>query len=311
MKNPPSGVGVPSAGSPGGAGFDRGVLLFDTYSLLFRAHHALPPMNTATGFPTSALYGFSAVVLKVLREQRPARLAFAVDAPAKTFRHVRYPEYKGTRDALPSALGPQLRRLPDLLRAFCVPTFEVPGFEADDVLATLAHGLAAENCPVIVVSGDRDMLQLVTDTTRVLFVGARGREATLFDVAAVHQRFNVGPERLPSFTALVGDPSDNIPGIAGVGPRSAARLLQDFTDVADILEHLDAVSSKALRDKLTAGADQMKVNEELARLRRDTPLPEGARAAPLTAASLAELQREFEALEFRSLVPRLQALRVG
>src|SRR5262245_26263072 len=155
------------------------IVLFDTYSLLFRAFHALPSMCTSRGFPTSALYGFCSVVIKVLREQKPRALSFAVDAPVRTFRKERYAEYKTGRQKAPSELVLQLDRLDELFEAFGVPAFCTPGFEADDVLATLARRLAAEGTSSLVVSGDRDLLQLVDERTRVLFMGRRGKDAVV------------------------------------------------------------------------------------------------------------------------------------
>ena len=282
--------------------------LFDTYSLLFRAFYALPPMNTSSKVPTSALYGLCSVVLKVLREQRSRALAFAVDAPRRTFRHDRCAGYKAQRETAPPALRSQIERLPELLEAFEAPVFCAPGFEADDVIASLAPRLREGGEPVLIVSGDRDLLQLVADDVHVWFVGARGRDATLFDVRAVLDRFGVPPERLPSWTALVGDPSDNLRGAEGVGPRIATRLIAEHGSVGALLAHADVVSPLKIRESLKASAERLLLNEELVRLRRDVPLGSGPFAAPLGTAAIARLERAFGQLEFRSLLPRLGAL---
>jgi DNA polymerase I len=203
------------------------VLLFDTFSLFFRAHHALPPMSTRDGEPTSALYGFSALLLKLLREHRGAALAFALDAPVATFRHHAYEEYKAVREAAPAALVSQLGRLDQLLSTVGVPTFRAPGFEADDVLCTLARELRSSGQHTLVVSGDRDLLQLAHGSVEVLFMGRRGKDALLYDERAVEARFGLPAERLPAYIGLVGDPSDNLPGVPGIGPGTAAKLLRD------------------------------------------------------------------------------------
>lgn len=286
------------------------VLLFDTYSLVFRAHHALPPMNTSTGEPTSALYGFSAVVLKVLKEQRPRAFAFALDAPRRTFRHEAFAAYKGSREAAPSVLVEQLRRLPWLLEAFGAPVMCVPGFEADDVLATLATRLCARDERVLVVTGDRDLLQLVNEHCHVYFLGARGQDATLFDRAKVLERFGVEPAQMPTRAALVGDTSDNLPGVPGVGPQTAAKLVQQFEDVTRLLARLDEVVPERLRDALRTHAEQVRLNEELSRLRRDVELPGSELARALTHSACTNLASVFEALEFKSLQSRLSALAV-
>ncbi len=283
-------------------------LLVDTYSLFFRAYHALPEMNTKSGEPTSALYGFSAVLLKELREQRPSGIAFAVDAPQKTFRHERYARYKAQREALPSGLVAQLRRLGELLAAFEVPVLCVPGFEADDILATLAQRFRREGTPAVVMSGDRDLLQLAHGGIRVLFVGARGQKPVMYDAERVRERFGVTPEQLPSWAALVGDTSDNLQGLRGVGPRTAAKWVQEFGNAEALLARAAEVQPERLRRELEAQRERLLLNQELATLRTDVPLAPGPASAPLGSAALEHLRSLFEVLEFRSLLARLDAL---
>ncbi|HKP63687.1 MAG TPA: 5'-3' exonuclease H3TH domain-containing protein, partial [Polyangiales bacterium] len=210
------------------------VVLVDTNSLFFRAFHGLPPMQTTRGVPTSAVYGFSTLVLKLLREETPTGLAFARDAPAATFRHVEYSDYKGTRAPLPSPLTAQFVWLDRLLDALGLPCFSVPGFEADDVLATLARELREQGERVRVVTGDRDLFQTISPESDVLFVGRRAQKPIIYDEAAVLERFGLPPARLPSWIALNGDPSDNLPGVPGVGARTATRLLQQHADMRDL-----------------------------------------------------------------------------
>jgi DNA polymerase-1 len=282
--------------------------LLDTYSLFFRAFHALPRMNTSSGEPTSALYGFSALVLKILREQRPRALSFALDAPTRTFRAERYPEYKAGRAKLPSELGVQLKRLPELIAAFGVPALCAPGFEADDVLATVALRLNAAGARVLIVSGDRDLLKLASDSVNVWFVGARGKDATLFDGAAVSARFGVPPEQLATWFALVGDNSDHLIGVPGIGPTTATKLVVEHGSVAALLENLHRVTPERTRDAIANAAERLRMNEELATLRLDVPLTEDALVGPMTSECYAKLGDFFGALEFKSLLPRVEAL---
>lgn len=284
------------------------MLLFDTFSLFFRAHHALPPMSTSAGEPTAALYGFSALLLKLMREHRGAELCFALDAPAATFRHEAYAGYKGTRDALPDELGPQFGRLDELLAALGVPVFRLPGFEADDVLATLAGELRRSQVTALVVSGDRDLLQLAHGSVQVLFMGRRGKDALLYDEAAVRARFRLPPQRLPSYVALVGDSSDNLPGVPGVGPGTAARLLADVSSCDELLSRLDAVAPQRVRQALDAHREQILLTERLARLRDDLELGQGARHALPSVEALRRVRGWFEALEMKSLLARIDAL---
>jgi DNA polymerase I len=284
------------------------VLLVDTYSLFFRAFYALPPMNTLAGEPTQALYGFSSLLLKLLREEQPSGVAFAIDRPEPTFRHQAYADYKGTRDAVPSDLARQFRTLERLLDALQFPRFSVRGFEADDVLATLATELRGLGQRVLIASGDRDMLQLVCAEVSVLFMGQRGKPAKLYDEAAVRARFGIPPARLPVYAALVGDASDNIPKVKGIGPVAAQKLSEQFADVSSLLRHADQIEPARVRAIIEAHAAQLAASEQLIRLRHDVPLPPVPRHAALTAQAVQQTITLFEELEFKSLVPRLQAL---
>lgn len=283
-------------------------LLVDTYSLFFRAHHALPSMNTTSGEPTSALYGFCAALLEELSLRQPIELAFAVDAPQRTFRHDRMPTYKGTRDATPAPLVAQFGRLRQLLEAFGTPVFEVPGVEADDVLATLAARLSGEPREVLVMSGDRDLFQTTGGNVGVLFLGARGQKPTVIDESKVLERYLVPPARLPAWVALVGDTSDNLPSVPGIGPRTASKWIQRFGTVAELLAGAEGLEPARLRDALLAHREQVLATEAMATLRRDVPLGTGPECLPVSAAAVLRLRSLFEELEFKSLVPRLAAL---
>lgn len=285
-------------------------LLLDSYSLFFRAYHALPEMTTQAGLPTNALYGFSSLLLKLLRELEPTGVALARDLPKKTFRHEQYTDYKAGRAPLAPSLVTQLELFGELATATGFPMFSVEGFEADDVLATLAARLAAQGSNVLVVSGDRDLLQLVNDAVSVLFVGQRGKAPVRYDRARVLDRFGVGPEQLPLYVALVGDASDNIPKVKGIGPKTASALLRgcaDAADAAELLARLDQAPPK-LRALVSQHADQILRSEALVRLRRDVPLDERL-PTPFDAAARARTARLFELWEFKSLQARLDALK--
>jgi len=282
------------------------IVLLDTYSVLFRAHYALPPMSTKSGFPTAALYGFSVIVLKLLRENRGARLAFAVDTPEATFRDELYEEYKAGRVRTPDSLSLQLGRLPELLDALGVPVHSAPGFEADDLLATLSRHARERSEAALVVSGDRDLLQLAREPVRVHFIGKRGRKAVTYGEAEVRERFGIGPERLPTWAALLGDASDNLPGVPGIGPATARALLTRYSSAAELLSKLDELGSARTREALSRHKEQIVRVEELARLRDDVPLSEPER--PWAVPELGALRARFEELEFKSLLSRLDKL---
>jgi DNA polymerase I len=284
------------------------VLLIDTNSAFMRAFFALPPMTTRTGQPTSGIYGLCVLLLKLLREEKPRGLAFARDAPEATFRHLAYPQYKAQRPALANPLREQFPLLTRLLAAFDVPVFTQPGFEADDLLATLARELASESEPVRIVTGDRDLLQLARIGVDVLFIGRRGQDSLVYDLPAVTQRFHLRPDQLPSLTALVGDSADNLPKVPGIGQRTAEKLIGRYGDARGLLAHLDEISPARVREALQAAADQLLQTEALARLRDDVPLPDGPRFAPITAGALARVRELFVEWEFMSLISRLDRL---
>jgi DNA polymerase-1 len=284
------------------------VLLIDTYSLFFRAYHALPVMNTQSGQPTHALYGLSVLLLKLLREHAPGGVAFAVDLPGGTFRHRAANTYKATRAAMPDALVSQLELLERLKAAFGFPSFAAADFEADDVLATLAAELTASRQRVLVVSGDRDLFQVVEERAHVLFLGQRGKPPVLYDEEKVRSRYQLTPRQLPSYMALVGDTSDNLPKVKGVGPTTAQELVEKFGSVAGMLDRADEVFPPRLRNALLAHAEQMRLSETLATLRRDVPLRAGPRYSAFDAEARARTTELFEELEFKSLIPRVAKL---
>jgi DNA polymerase-1 len=283
-------------------------LLLDTFSLFFRAFFALPPMNTRAGEPTSALYGFSALLLKLMREHPSAELCFAVDAPRATFRHIAFSDYKAQRESAPTPLLEQMGRLRELLAALEVPVIQAPGFEADDVLASVTAPRRHAGLRTLIVSGDRDLLQLAHGSVEVYFVGRRGKEAIVYDAARVEQRFGVPPECLPAYMALVGDVSDNLPGVPGIGPSTAAKLLHGRTGCEELLSDLASVKPARIAGLLSAHAQQIRLNERLSRLREDAPLPEPPLTASVTPAALSRLRELFGELEFESLLARLDKL---
>lgn len=256
-------------------------LIIDTHALLHRAFHALPPLTTSTGEEVGALYGFSSMLLKVLKDERPDFVAAAVDLPLPTFRHKAYAAYKATREKTKNALIAQIQKMPRFLEAFGIPQFSKEGYEADDVIATLvekAHGAKAKNVQSVIFTGDFDALQLVREDVSVLTPQRHaGGEFRTYDSKAVEARFGVTPGQYAEFKMLVGDPSDNIPGVKGVGPKTAAALLREFgnldaaaraTKQKDIPKGLPAVLTR----KISFTERELRVLRDLVMLRRDVPL---------------------------------------
>jgi DNA polymerase I len=279
-------------------------LLLDGMSLLFRAFHALPPMSTRAGFPTGALYGFSTLLLKLVREEKPTGLAVALDTPQPTFRHVSYDGYKAGRAAAPDPLRVQLTAFGELLEALAVPVHRAPGFEADDVLASLARRFREGGSAALVVTGDTDLLQVARGPIDVLFVGRRQKDHVRYDEAAVTARYGVPPERVPTIKALAGDPSDHLPGIAGVGQKGASQLAA-YGDARAILAARASLPAR-LRAALEGHDDELLRWEELATLRDDLPLDEPW-VAPVTPQAWSRVRALFERWEFKSLLARMPA----
>ena len=209
------------------------ILILDAHALIHRAFHALPPLSSPSGEAVGAVYGFISVLVKVLRELNPDYAVAAFDLPGPTFRHKEYQEYKATRPALPNDLKEQFEKIHEVVDALGIPIFEKPEYEADDIIGTLTtHCLVKEKkkgtIDIMILSGDLDTLQLVDDHTRVYTFKKGFSDTTIYDVSAVRDRFGIEPAHLADYKGLTGDPSDNIPGVPGVGGKTASRLIGHF-----------------------------------------------------------------------------------
>ncbi|MZD07376.1 DNA polymerase I [Streptomyces sp. SID5785] len=249
-------------------------MLMDGHSLAYRAFFALPAENftTATGQPTNAIYGFASMLANTLRDEAPTHFAVAFDVSRKTWRSAEFTEYKANRSKTPDEFKGQVELIGELLDAMHAPRFAVDGFEADDVIATLATQAEAEGFEVLIVTGDRDSFQLVSDHVTVLYPTKGVSELTRFTPEKVQEKYGLSPSQYPDFAALRGDPSDNLPGIPGVGEKTAAKWINQFGSFADLVERVDEVKGKAganLREHLEA----VKLNRRLTEMVRDVELP--------------------------------------
>ena len=279
------------------------ILLLDGNALVHRAYHAIPPLSSPGGEPTNATYGFVSTLLKVLEDHKPKYAAVAFDV-GRTFRHEQYADYKATRPALPDDLRVQLDRVREVVVAFHLPAMYVEGYEADDVLATLAQKAVQRGLDVIIVTGDTDTLQLVGPHVKVLLSGRKVTDSKLYDEAAIRERYGLEPQQLVDFKGLKGDASDNIPGVPGVGDVTATKLLQQFGSVEELYRHISEVAPK-LRDKLAEKEADVHRSKGLIRLVADLPIEldlENARPSTYQRDEVAALFRE---LGFHSLLQRL------
>ncbi|MFJ7207347.1 DNA polymerase I [Streptomyces sp. NPDC098789] len=250
------------------------LMLMDGHSLAYRAFFALPAENftTAGGQPTNAVYGFASMLANTLRDEAPTHFAVAFDVSRKTWRSTEFPEYKANRSKTPDEFKGQVELIGELLDTMSVPRFAVDGFEADDVIATLATQAEALGFDVLIVTGDRDSFQLVSERTTVLYPTKGVSELTRFTPEKVEEKYGLTPQQYPDFAALRGDPSDNLPGIPGVGEKTAAKWINQFGSFAELVERADEVKGKAgqnFRDHL----DAVKLNRVLTEMVRDVELP--------------------------------------
>jgi DNA polymerase-1 len=281
------------------------ILLIDASSLIYPAFHVMGELKTSTGFPTGAIYGYARTVLMLLREYPSQYVAVAFDSRGPTHRHEKFSEYKAHRPAMDEALAAQIPKIKELTDALRLKKFEVPGYEADDIIAALVPLAAAQGLDVLIVSGDKDLLQLVGDGVRVLKPGRDvTRDLKILDSAGVQQYLGVRPDQVLDFLALVGDSVDNVPGVPGIGEKTAQKLLSQFPSLEALLENLDKVEPKKLSEKLKAFQEQARLSRELVKL-NPPPLDvslEECRAQP---PDLERLRALLEELEFRSLLQEL------
>jgi DNA polymerase I len=275
------------------------LLLIDGHSMAFRAFFALPAekFTTSTGQATNAVYGFTSMLVKLLTEEEPDHVAVAWDREEPTFRHEAYGEYKSGRDATPPELPGQVELLQELLGMMGVPSLSVAGFEADDIVATLAVQGRRSGGNVVIASGDRDAFQLVSEECIVLYPGRTPADLARMTPQAVQDKYGVPPERYRDLAALVGEKSDNLPGVPGVGPKTAAKWITGYGSVEELVERAGELGGKAgqnLRDHV----DDVLRNMTLNKLVTDVPLEVGAEELTFGAFDAAAVSALFDSLEF-------------
>ncbi|MFZ2096572.1 MAG: DNA polymerase I [Anaerolineales bacterium] len=287
------------------------IYLLDGHALAYRAYFALTrgsstAFTTHSGEPTAGVFGFTSILLRLLEQDHPDYLAVTFDT-GKTFRDDLFPEYKGTREKMPDDLRPQMERIRQIVDSFNIPRLEIEGYEADDVLGSLARQLAAEGFGVKIITGDRDLLQLVTDRILVNLPGKTIADARDYFPKDVVELFGVKPEQVVDFKALVGDKSDNIPGVAGVGEKTAASLLTTYHTLDNIYTHLDEIS-ESTRKKLIANKENAYLSQKLATIVTNLKVKLDLDMARTEHFDPARVEALFRELEFRALMGRLTAL---
>lgn len=274
--------------------------LVDGSGYIFRAFYAIRPLSTSKGLPTNAIYGFTNMLLKLLREKKPDHIAVIFDAGRKTFRNDEYPDYKANRLEPPEELVPQFPYFRKVVQALNIPCLEAKNYEADDIIGTLAEAFDKEDVETVIVTGDKDLMQLVSDRVTLLDT-MKEREV---GIKEVEERFGVLPERVPDVLGLAGDSSDNIPGVPGVGEKTAMKLLKEYGSLEGILAHADEIKGK-LGEKIRAHTEEARLFQRLATVKRDVPLEYHWDDFRLTEPDREALQKLFKELEFHTLLGEL------
>ena len=288
------------------------ILLLDGHSLAYRAFYGLPlydqggrpHFSTSKGEFTNAIYGFATMLFKVWNDEQPDYIAVAFDK-GRTFRDDKYAEYKATRMKMPDELAPQIERIVQLVEAFDIPAITADGYEADDILGTLAKRAAKDGLEAVIVTGDTDAFQLIEKRIKVFTSGRMWQDTTLYDEAAIKERYGLKPLQLIDFKALKGDTSDNVPGVKGIGEKGATQLLQQFGTVENIYRHLAEVTSTRAKHALEANHDMAFLSKDLITIRTNVPLDVTWEQCQVQSYDRTKVEALFDELEFKSLRNRL------
>ena len=274
------------------------VYLIDGSAYIYRAYHAIAPLTTKSGLPTNAVFGFTNILLRVVRERQAKYLAVAFDARGKNFRHELYAAYKANRPPMPEDLVEQIPYIKKVVAGHNMLCLEQQGVEADDLIASSAVKLAAQGIEVVIVSGDKDLMQLVSDRVRMW----DPMNDRWYDREAVKKKFNVTVEQLLEYFALVGDSSDNVPGIAGVGAKTAGKLIAEFGSLEKMYEEEGALGKGKMKDRLLAGREDAFLSRRLIALHTDCPVPVQLENYLLRQADTETLRQLYRELEFNRLL---------
>jgi len=283
--------------------------LIDGHALAYRMYFALTAVGgsqrwqTSKGEPTAGIYGFARELLRILEQEKPEYMAVAFDV-GKTFRDAMFPEYKGTREKMPDDLRPQIERIRKMVDAFNIPRLEMEGFEADDVLGSVARLAVEQGLGVKIITGDRDLLQLVNKRTAVYLAGDDKNFITDDDVV---KKLGVLPKHVVDYKALVGDKSDNIPGVAGVGEKTAIALIEKYQSLDNIYKHIDEIENR-WKTKLEANKANAYLSRDLAQIKTDLNIKLDLRHAKAHDLDIPAIEAFFKELEFRTLLKTLERL---
>lgn len=281
----------------------RELYLLDASSYLYRAFHALPKFTTKEGFPTGAIYGFAKMLLSLFGRKNIKHMAVCFDSKAPTFRHEQFAGYKKNRPPMPDDLSLQIPKIEQLVNVFRLKCFRLDGYEADDILATLAWKFKDKFDRILIITSDKDMLQIVSDKINVL---SSSRKEEILNPEKVKEKLGVYPEKVADLLALVGDSSDNIPGVAGIGQKTAKNLLDEFGFLEDVLASADKVENNRISDSLKSNASLALSNKKLLLLDRAVPIEADLQEFEVRTPDWPGLNKMFEELQFKKFAKEYQ-----
>ena len=281
------------------------LVLIDGNSIAYRAFFALPLLNNDKGIHTNAVYGFTMMLMKILEDEKPTHILVAFDAGKTTFRHKTFSEYKGGRQKTPPELSEQFPYIRELLKAYQISAYELENYEADDIIGTLSLQAEKEGFEIKVISGDKDLTQLSSPMTTVGITRKGITDIEVYTPGHIEEKYGLTPEQIIDMKGLMGDTSDNIPGVPGVGEKTAIKLLKEFHTVEEVLSSIDQVSGKKLKEKLETYSDQAILSKQLATIMRDAPIDVEIENIEYQGYENEKLTQLFKDLGFQSLLDKI------
>jgi len=283
------------------------LIIIDSNALLHRSFHALPPLMTKSGQETGAVYGYLLTLFKAIKDLNPTHVVATFDTKAKTFRHEKFEDYKAQRPLTPSGIVTQIPIAKEILESFKIPVFAKDGVEADDLIATICT-IAPKDFEIFILTGDMDSLQLVNDRVKVWTLGKGIKDTVIYDINKVQERFGIKPEQMNDFKALTGDPSDNIPGVEGVGKKTAAEIIQKYGSIKNLYEELatdTAVLKPKVKEALKKNKENALMSRELVEMKKDCEINFVIEDCRFGGYNKEEVENKLRQLEFNSLINRL------
>jgi DNA polymerase-1 len=293
---------------------EKRLIIIDSNALLHRAFHALPPLAMKNGQETGAVYGYLLTLFKAIKDLNPNYVVATFDTKAKTFRHETFLDYKSQRPLTPSGIVSQIPIAKEVLEAFSIPAYFKDGFEADDLIATISKLALSQNnnLEIFILTGDMDSLQLVNEKVKVYTLGKGIKDTVIYDINKVIERFGVKPEQMNDFKALTGDPSDNVPGVHGIGKKTAAEIIQKYGTIKNLYDELStdtAVLKPKVKEALKQNKDSAFMSRELVEMKKDVDINFSLESCAFRNFNKAKVEKKLYDLEFNSLVNRLPEIK--